>query len=163
MTTTTPSPPDWRSVFLRRRRRRKKMRKSAPSSFATTTTTKTETGFAFERLPQNGKKKEPQNQARADAVDWKFSLPISFDPIGPTSKTRFSRRTKNKNHAPERRCCSSRTCARREAFWISLFNANERTRLCISVSRVFLYTVACDVPKNRSELLSREKKKAKKR
>ena len=137
MTTTMPSPPDWRSVvfifnafweekkkeyekvsaILRVRRRRKQKRARETSCVRT-------------RFPLETRKKK--NRAGAPSIG-NFSLPISSDPTGPHlgrergEKKRRRDRLKEQNHAPERRC--SRTCARREALFF--FNINANKRVCV--------------------------------
>jgi hypothetical protein len=71
MTTTMPSPPDWRSVFLFSRAWRKKKEDEKVSAILrATTTTKNrnarETGFAFERFPKRQKKRT--KTARAPSI-----------------------------------------------------------------------------------------------
>jgi len=76
MTTTTPSPPDWRSVFLRRRRRRKKMRKSAPSSFARRRRRKQKPVLRSNDSPKTGKKRTKTKRARTPSIgNFLFQFP----------------------------------------------------------------------------------------
>ena len=139
MTTTMPSPPDWRSVvfsFSMRfgRRRRKNMRRSAPSFARDERKQKRARDNQLRSnsfSSRNGKKKEPNKTAPGRRRLEIFRFPISFDPTGPhfgrerEKKKRASRdRLKEHNHAPERRC--SRTCARREALFFFYINANKR-------------------------------------
>ena len=109
MTTTMPSPPDWRSVFLFSRAWRKKKEDEKVSAILRATTT-TKNRNARERPvlrsndSQNGKKKEPKPRGRR-RLDIFSSIFLRSRISGgrtrgkkkETQKRVFERRTKNKS------------------------------------------------------------------
>jgi hypothetical protein len=84
MTTTMPSPPDWRSVvfiFVRVEEERRLEGQRHPSTKTETRERPVALELAFlSKLVRETKR--TKTACAGGAVDWKFSLPISFDP-GP--------------------------------------------------------------------------------
>jgi len=152
--------------IFKKKKKKKEDEKVSAIILRATTTTKTETrderptGFACSNdPPKNGKKKEPQNQARAWAPsigNFLFQFPsipsAQHDTFGKREREQKKKKLKTKiTH--QRGGGVVRELARDAKHFVFL------CFVLISVSRVFLYS--SDVPKNRSKLLSGKTKRPK--